>query len=134
MIHPCPKPERTEKPVKRSSLTRSSWLKSTTPIKKENPVRQGKRRKLTAAFHRTRVFIAAGEEAMKRARGRCEFVSSGPFAKFMTPGRCEATEGLERHCKSYPKTRPIMAKDITILCDPHHQFVEMTEHPTRKRR
>lgn len=144
LVPPVPKPVFEKKPRKllkasgSSSLTRSTRLKSTTPIKKENPVRQSQRRKLTAKFHRTPAFIAAGEAAKERAGGRCEYLT--PRLKRVgvdfTPGfdRCTETENLERHCKSYPKTRPIAAKDIEILCPCHHQFVEMTQFPTRKRR
>lgn len=135
MIHACPKPIPKEKSP-RKPLRSKTWLSdgARKELRKVNPERQKERRKLTAKFHKTPAFIAAGEAAMKRARGRCEFVSTGPFAHFMTPGRCRATESLERHCKSYPKTRPITAKDITIYCTPHHQFVEMVDNPIRKRR
>lgn len=131
MISPAPKPAPREKKPRK-------WLSDgpRKPLKKVNPERQTERRKLTAKFHKTPAFIAAGETAMKRAGGQCEyrFDMHSIFGVVPLLGRCEAIEGLERHCKSYPKTRPIEAKDISILCSPHHQFVEMVDHPTRKRR
>lgn len=116
---------------------------SRKPLPKVNPEQQVKRRKLTRAFHQTPEFVAAGNEAMQRAQGRCEFRtkvlhpgSSGgaPVRTHRATIRCSATDGLERHCKSYPKTRPIAAKDIAIYCTEHHQYVEMTQFGYRHSR
>jgi hypothetical protein len=126
---------------RRAGLQRKTGLpRASQRMQARNPKQHAARKKLTAAFHRTPAFIAAGDAAMQRAGGQCEYTdmvtvtamrSDGAISTATEPYRCPETFNLERHCLRYPKTRPIEARDIQILCPRHHHYIEMTQHSYR---
>lgn len=93
-------------------------------------------------------YRSARAEAMERAGNRCEGTSSmridpvdvrvtgegiyGATAHFYTYTRCTSTENLHAHHLRYPKSRPLTASDLKILCKFHHEFAESQKmHKTR---
>lgn len=86
-------------------------------------------------------YKAARTEAMERAGDRCEQVTvfevtykSGDGEYQMANSyvqslggayvRCENTEDLHAHHLRYPKSRPLEATDLKIVCKPHHEYLE----------
>lgn len=103
------------KPIKHSSK----------PIRKVNPVAKAKR---TARYRKMlsgKEYKAARAEAMERAQGMCEFTTRmrrGEIGNFLF--RCGQPKALHAHHLSYPKTRPLAASDLLIVCKYHHEYLE----------
>jgi hypothetical protein len=107
------------------------------PIPKRNPRQQAKRkagyRKLLAG----KEYKAARAEAMARAMGQCEqhFQHSEYFTGGITLTqwrRCANVGDLHAHHLRYPKSRPLAARDLMILCRYHHEQAEILKpHKTR---
>ena len=129
-------PRLSKKPLKRSAIKRS-----TKPIRKVNPKAKAKRKIAYRKMLAGKEYKAARAEAMARAGNRCElwwswttyhdpypglpFTHTAASAALTTNAqRCEAVEGLHAHHKSYPKSRKLLASDLTICCKPHHEYLE----------
>lgn len=75
-------------------------------------------------------YKAARAEAMKRADGMCEgtvdvlFRSHNGAGIAFVPQRCFALEDLHAHHLRYPKSRPLAASDLQILCKTCHTRAE----------
>lgn len=106
-------------------------------IPKSNPRQQAKRKAGYRKLLSGKEYKAARIEAMARAGGQCEclaggFHSTATFENWQQRygdtwqgyTRCSATENLHAHHKSYPKSRPLEASDLTICCKPHHEYLE----------
>lgn len=111
--------------------------------RKSNPKRVAKRKAGYRKMLSGKEYKAARAEAMERAGNRCEvwlswtdrtYVNNAPPIPFNYTGvlnattthvmRCPSVEDLHAHHKSYPKTRPLEASDLTICCKPHHEYLE----------
>lgn len=118
----------------------SSITSPKKPIPKSNPRRQAKRKAGYRKLLSGREYRAARAEAMKRAGGQCEgwkamhvqpvnvlTIGGGitnATASFYTYDRCPETENLHAHHLRYPKSRPLAASDLKILCKWHHEAAE----------
>lgn len=76
-------------------------------------------------------YKAARAEAMKRADGQCEFVTNvhgdPKYPAWVTRVvRCDTffPEDPHAHHLSYPKSRPLEASDLLIVCTYHHEYLE----------
>lgn len=101
-------------------------------MKKINPKRKATRQREYRAHLASAEYKHARKEAMWRAKARCEWREPTTQATevFRTP-RCTEVDGLEAHHLRYPKTRPLEARDLLILCRRHHAVVEMRDHGYR---
>lgn len=118
-------------PLKRgeSRLSRSTPMEKTrkAPMRKVNPERMRRVRKMQRAEWRSPEQQAVRTEAFERAGNRCEHVVTvGEWEH-----RCRETEKLEAHHLRYPKTRPLRASDLRVLCRKHHELEEMTHYSYR---
>lgn len=105
----------------------STVPRSTKAIRQVNPTAKAKRKAGYRKMLSGKEYRSARAEAMKRAMGRCEFTSRLPYGDGYAGNwmyRCENTDGLHAHHKSYPKSRPITGADLTICCKPHHEYLE----------
>lgn len=101
-------------------------------MKKVNPERKAKRQRDYRKHLASAEYKHARKEAMWRARGRCEYREGVPsgYDIFKAP-RCTEIERLECHHLRYPKTRPLTATDLLILCKYHHAWIEHRDHAHR---
>lgn len=105
-------------------LTRKTPIKkSAKPIRTVNPTAKAKRVARQKRHYASVEYKAARKEAMERAGNRCEYA-----VIFL---RCGEMERLEAHHVHYPKSRPLEASDLVILCRRHHHLLEVRDHPTR---
>lgn len=111
----------------------SSISKKPKPLRKSNPRRKAKRTALYRKMLAGKEYKAARAEAMERAQGNCEFTTRmrrGEVGNFLF--RCGQPEALHAHHLSYPKTRPLAASDLLIVCKFHHEYLEsLKPHKTR---
>jgi hypothetical protein len=126
MMVPKPKPS-PSKPRKRIP-------RSQNPIQKVNPRRKAKRDARYRKMLSGKEYRSARAEALVRAGNRCEyqFDVSVYLDRVNAFIRCDVTEELHAHHLRYPKTRPLRASDLKILCRPHHEQAEAAKmHKTR---
>jgi 5-methylcytosine-specific restriction endonuclease McrA len=119
------------RPMKISPLPpRSKPLKrSTTPIRKVNPVAKAKRVKKQKAFYSSAAWKKLRKEALERAGHCCEQKLLGQLGYDM---RCEETMGLQVHHKTYARFGgKELPEDLQVLCKRHHEWTEIIDHPTR---
>lgn len=120
-----------------------------TRIRATNPVATAKRKARYRKMLASPEYKAAKKEALRRAGNQCEFfvrttIRSVPVivpegcgisdarVEYHEHERCPETESLHAHHKTYPKTRPLVASDLKILCKPHHEMAEAAKpHKTR---
>lgn len=136
-------PHRKPLPRSKHPIQRKSWLKrSTKPIRKSNPKAKAKR---TAGYRKMlsgKEYKAARKEAMARAGNRCEWNDTDALLRWdggppfgvgakterdpfrNDPSRCEMMTELHAHHLCYPKSRPVAASDLAILCNWHHRAAE----------
>lgn len=70
-------------------------------------------------------YKAARAEAFERAGNKCEeLIYPSFYGQQTTVWRCGETENLHAHHLQYPKTRPLRASDLKILCKWHHAEAE----------
>jgi hypothetical protein len=128
--------KRSQKPISRSAIRK----KTRKPIRKVNPKAKAKRVVRYKKMLASPEYRAARKEAMERAGNQCEGMLamridpvsvkvigdgiSNAAAWFYTYTRCTVTESLHAHHLRYPKSRPIEASDLKILCRFHHEFAE----------
>lgn len=116
------------KPIPRISVKKLQSLGNKMPfstvtkpkkaIKKVNPERLAKRKAGYRKMLAGKEYREARRLAMLRAGNMCEFG--------ITEGRWQCFEGedLHAHHLHYPKSRPLEARDLLIVCKRHHEFLE----------
>lgn len=119
-------------PIKRSG----SPIKRSGRPRKSNPKRIAKRKAAYRKMLSGKEYKAARAEAMERAGNQCEFGGAVmrlyPSIKRIPLWRCEEVENLHAHHLRYPKTRPVEARDLKIVCRVHHEYLESQKmHKTR---
>lgn len=102
----------------------SSITSPKKPIPKSNPRQQAKRKAGYRKLLSGKEYKAARAEAMKRAEGQCEFMGTISNSIAAVPVRCVEMDRLQAHHLSYPKTRPLAASDLLIVCKWHHSRAE----------
>lgn len=107
-------------------------------VRKSNPIAKAKRKAAYRKMLSGKEYKAARAEAMGRAEHRCEQEGvmtlhwSEEYGLHEKPSRCQREEGLHAHHLRYPKTRPLAARDLKILCRIHHEEAESQKpHKTR---
>lgn len=114
------------KPIARRNAARKTYLKhSTKRIRSVNPKAQAKRKIGYRKMLASKEYRSARAEAMERAQGMCEFTTRfrrGVVGSFLF--RCGQPEALHAHHLSYPKSRPLEASDLLIVCKYHHEYLE----------
>lgn len=121
------------------------------PLKKVNVEREATRRKDYKKHLASPEYKAARAEAMKRSGGRCEashvWDCEWRLITVLLPSdnhkswdnqrvvRCDYGEGLQFHETDYGSDLGII-REIQgfMFCKNDHEYIEMTRHPTRKRR
>jgi hypothetical protein len=123
---------------RRTPLKASKWGvsdKPPKPIRKVNPERKATRQREYRKHLASAEYKHARKEAMWRAQDRCEYREpTKDVSKVFTMPRCTETNDLEAHHLRYPKSRPLEARDLLILCTKHHAWIEMTQHSHRHTR
>lgn len=117
----------------RKRLTPAIRKKPRKPLRKVNPKAKAKRKIAYRKMLAGKEYKAARKEAMERAGGQCERDwASRPHDPIPIYIRCPQTEDLHAHHLRYPKSRPLRASDLLILCKPHHEMAEASKpHKTR---
>jgi hypothetical protein len=121
----------------------STIPRSSKPIPQVNVHKQAKRKAGYRKILSGKEYKSARAEALVRAGNRCEWNAADPFglgsktdrdpARNCTP-RCEMTTDLDAHHLRYPKSRPIAATDLVILCNWHHRAAESQKMHKQGRR
>lgn len=120
--------KRTPMPPRTARLTRSAPL---APINVERTEKRARKRK---ADWRSAHNRAVRAEAFARAGHRCEYLVPSFVPERFGPTRCPETARLEAHHLRYPRTRPLRASDLMVVCRVHHRALEMTQYSYRHAR
>lgn len=148
MIHPAPKPPKTE-PKPKKELKRSSPVaRSGKAIPKINVKAKAKRAVKARKHYASPEYKAAKAVRMKIAGRQCEALHVldlyGQFVAQLLPGeqrtlhpehrlrRCPNVHRLSYHETEYGSDLGILREiDGFILCEGDHGYIERTRHPTR---
>lgn len=109
--------------MKKSSLSRSSFLSRKTRMKRTNPEKLKKRRS-----RKPRLKASVRREALTEAGHQCTYQMRLP--SWVGLIRCQETENLQVHETKYPAT----VDDCVVLCRWHHALVESRLRPWNRGR
>jgi len=111
-------------PLKRSPIKR----RSSKPIPKVNHKRKVKRKIAYRKMLAGKEYQVARDEAFVRAGHQCEAMMqiAHPLkpSKSLGLARCGVVDPLQAHHLRYPKSRPVEARDLLIVCKEHHEYLE----------
>lgn len=112
-------------------MVKNPWKKPRGKPLGHNPRRKKERRARYAKYMQSAEWKAIRMAAIERAGRQCEYTKMDGNSEIV---RCPVRNRLTVHHRTYARFGGSeLPEDLQVLCKPHHEEVEVMNHPTRSR-